>query len=121
MSRNKWNDRERLILEKIMKAKRRPYSGALPVYKEDAASENILYQLKSTESGSISVKELDILNLINHARAEHKHSAFVLDYVNGPLLLCATLQDFVKIAEALVNEGVLFIKDEKKDEIEVEL
>lgn len=106
----KWSDRERLILERILHAKRQPLSGAAWLHKEDGVTPELLYQLKSTTHRSIALHLDDLLTLRTHAQATHKTPVFVLDFVGGPLLLCVGLSDILRLAQALVHDGALFIQ-----------
>lgn len=57
-----------------------PLSGSGWLYKEDGESEHILCQLKSTDREQITVKLLDVRQLIKHSRIAHKTPVFVLDF-----------------------------------------
>lgn len=57
-------------------------SGAGWVEKEDGESEDILCQLKSTDHQSISVKQVDLRQLENHAAVSHKIPVFAIQFLN---------------------------------------
>jgi len=110
MKKRQWNDRERLILKRILHAQRQPASGANWLFKEDGVAPELLYQLKSTEHRSITLQLDDLLILRTHAQALQKAPVFVLDFVGGPLLLCVGLSDIFRVAQALFQDGAISIK-----------
>ena len=57
-------------------------SGAGWIAKEDGESEDILCQLKSTDHQSISVKQVDLRQLENHAAVSHKIPVFAIQFLN---------------------------------------
>ncbi|HTJ49411.1 MAG TPA: hypothetical protein VL443_08175 [Cyclobacteriaceae bacterium] len=82
--------------KKIMRnlgARPQPLSGAGDVFKEDGESPIFLYQLKSTEKESYSLKLLDILILIKNAIISNKIPVFVINFVKGPRLVCFKEED----------------------------
>lgn len=111
-AKNKWGQREKYILEKILHLRRQPLSGAGIFAKEDAIGEHLFAQLKSTEGESIKIQRQDVQMLFQHAQTFN--SLFVLDFVNGPLLLCMTLEQLVAVTTELVNNGsVSFIQEQQ--------
>lgn len=119
MMSSKWTKRERLILEHVLKMRRQPASGAGQLHKEDGVSEDLLVQLKSTEQQTIGIHRDDVLILLRHAQTTGKRPVFALDFVDGPLLLCVRLEDFIDVACSLLATDVCFIhQKEKKQEQE---
>ena len=57
-------------------------SGAGWVEKEDGESEDVLCQLKSTDHQSISIKQVDLRQLENHAAVSHKVPVFAIQFLN---------------------------------------
>ena len=57
-------------------------SGAGWIAKEDGESEDILCQLKSTDHQSISIKQVDLRQLENHAAVSHKVPVFAIQFLN---------------------------------------
>ena len=55
-------------------------SGSGTLEKEDGYSDNVLCQLKSTESRSLTVHVEDVEKLAYHAAVEHKAPVFALNF-----------------------------------------
>jgi hypothetical protein len=55
-----------------------PLSGAGYIFKEDGENERVIAQLKSTEAKSISIKKIDIDDLVKHGRISRKIPVFVV-------------------------------------------
>lgn len=114
--KNKWGKREEYLAE-TLGMKRQPLSGAGLFDKEDLVSKDgkTLAQIKSTEGESIKIQKQDVLKLYQHTIESRKKNAFfVLDFVDGPLLLCMTKEQLFQIAESL------FAKEEVKEVQETE-
>lgn len=108
-SSNKWGKREEYIAS-VLKMKRQAMSGAGLFDKEDLAGHGILAQLKSTEGDSIRIQRQDVQKLYQHAGTQE--AAFLLDFVNGPLLLCVSLDQLIALTKALVQAGVITITEQ---------
>ncbi len=90
-----------------------PGSGSGWVNKEDGENEHILAQLKSTDKGSYSLKQLDLQKLEYNASVAQKIPIFLVQFLksNDMYVLC-NLQDIPEIAE-YINTGE--IKDKGND------
>jgi len=81
-------------------------SGNTWVEPEDGEDERFLYQLKSTQNKSISMKLDDILMLCHNAKILHKHPAFLID-ICGVQLVCVRPEHLPALAEMYANEEEL--------------
>lgn len=113
---NKWGKREEHIA-KILGLKRVAMSGAGMFDKEDMVGNNIRAQLKSTEGESIKIQKSDVLKLFMHSR-KNELSVFVLDFVDGPLLVSMPFEQLVLVAEALINSGALHLEQNVQAELQ---
>lgn len=112
---DKWRKREEYIA-KVLKMKRVAMSGAGLFDKEDIVGHGITAQLKSTEGESIRIQKEDIQKLYKHAK--ETNSLFLLDFVDGPFLLCMSLDQLVDITRSLIQGQVVAITQEIEEEQE---
>ena len=71
------------------------------IIKEDGQSDKIIAQLKSTEGSQITIKLSDLNILLYNATVTHKLPIFINQFVGGPILISARLEDFVDVAKYL--------------------
>lgn len=112
---DKWRKREEYIA-RVLKMKRVALSGAGLFDKEDIVGHGITAQLKSTEGESIRIQKEDIQKLYKHAK--EANSLFLLDFVDGPFLLCMSLDQLVDITRSLIQGQVVAITQEIEEEQE---
>lgn len=117
-----WFEREKKVMEKLG-LRPQPQSGA-GWRKEDGENDYVLCQLKSTDGQSIRVDRLDVEKLFYHADCINKIPIFVMDFVNGPLLIGIPPEELGNIADYL-NKGLFekatssyveMLDDEEDDE-----
>lgn len=60
-----------------------PNSGSGWIVKEDGQNDNIICQLKSTDTNSIKVNKLDIDKLLHNAAVEHKIPVFAVQFLKS--------------------------------------
>ena len=77
-----------------------PASGA-GIIKEDGQNDYVIAQLKSTIRDAITVHLSDVQVLNANAEIAHKLPVFILQFVNGPILLCVQPNDISAVAEYL--------------------
>jgi hypothetical protein len=99
---------EKKVIEEINKKlgsqfKAQPGSGNGWVKKEDGEDDFCLLQLKSTQGKQISVKKVDVEELLLHANIAHKTPVFALDF-GDIVLLCIQPEDVKKIANSYEGE-----------------
>lgn len=90
-------------------------SGNKWIDKEDGKNEYILAQLKSTEKSSIAIKLVDFNQLEYNANIAHKVPLFIVQFVDGPILLCLKPEDLKDVCDYLVLD-----KKNKREIVEVE-
>ena len=79
-----------------------PFSGAGWVEKEDGENENVLVQLKSTESSSYRIDMLDIKKLEYHSSVSHKIPVFIVQFLkHDKIYALVNLEDLEELNEAL--------------------
>lgn len=79
-----------------------PFSGAGWVEKEDGENENVLVQLKSTESSSYRIDILDIKKLEYHSSVSHKIPVFIVQFLkHDKIYALVNLEDLEELNEAL--------------------
>lgn len=68
--------------------------------KEDGENDFILCQLKSTDAQSISVKQIDIHKLVEHAGLSRRLPVFAIQFLNtNEVWLMARPEDFTEVAK----------------------
>lgn len=103
-----WFKNEKEVMEKLG-LEPVPGSGS-GVRKEDGENDYILCQLKSTSAESISIKKIDVEKLYYHADQIGKIPLFVIQFLNGPLLIASPPDELKNLSKYLNNE--LFEKAE---------
>lgn len=98
-----WYANERKVIEKLG-LKSTPRSGAGEILKEDGYNENVICQLKSTESNQVSFKRLDVEKLLYHATVDRKIPIFVVQFVDGPILVATVPAELEYLSKYLNGE-----------------
>lgn len=106
-----WLKNEKEVIKKLG-LKPTPQSGAGELLKEDGHNEHIICQLKSTNKNQITIKKLDIEKLQYHADVDKKIPIFVIQFLDGPLLIATTPTELGNISKYL--DLGLFDKTEVK-------
>lgn len=87
-------------------------SGSGWIQKEDGESEHFLCQLKSTDKESISMRQMDIRALRNHAAEAHKIPVFALQFLSSDEVWVAVREsDLQEIKDILSGKE----KEEKEE------
>lgn len=81
-----------------------PQSGAGELWKEDGHNDYVICQLKSSEKESIRVNKLDIEKLLYHAEIDNKIPIFVIEFIDGPMMIAAPPEELGNLAKYLNNE-----------------
>ena len=102
-----WFDNEKKVMKKLG-LRPVPGSGSGELHKEDGENDYILCQLKSTEAASFKLNRLDIEKLLYHAELVNKIPIFVVQFMNGPMLIGTVPEELGNIAQYL-NED-LFVR-----------
>jgi hypothetical protein len=102
-TQKQWREREKQVMHRLG-AKANPLSGASWLYKEDGRTGKALFQLKSTEKLSYTIKTDTLLELYKNALIEGKIPIFVVDFVNGDMLLCIRPGDLAKLVGQSVTD-----------------
>jgi hypothetical protein len=76
-------------------------SGAGWISKEDGENQKIIAQLKSTEGKSVSVKKIDIDDLVKHGRISRKVPVFVVCFYGSEPWVMARASQLGKAAKYL--------------------
>ena len=119
-----WYANERKVIKKLG-LKSTPRSGAGEILKEDGYNENVICQLKSTESNQISFKRLDVEKLLYHATVDRKIQIFVVQFVDGPILVATVPAELEYLSKYLNGEAfekakpIEIIKHEQKNIIKI--
>lgn len=79
MKQRNWRQREKAVL-RMCGLTPVPLSGAGFHQKEDGKCLHFLAQVKGTEGKALSVKRLDLEQLVGHAREIGRYAIFLLDY-----------------------------------------
>lgn len=106
--REQWVKREKKTLLRIGLSPQ-PGSGNGEMRKEDGESDRLLAQLKSTAGKAISLRLLDWQQLDKHAFAAGKTPLFLLEFVDGPLLLCFRPDDFPAVVKHFEENTDVFV------------
>lgn len=109
---NKWAKREDDIMKSLGLRPQPGSGGFIWTLKEDGESDEIIAQLKSTDGKVVGVARQDVKDLIYHAHVAHKLPLFVIDFVNGTLLLAMRPFDVAAIADAIKDAPI--VKGDKK-------
>lgn len=82
-------------------------SGAGFAQKEDGENDHILCQLKSTDYGSIAVKQKDLGILEQHAMTSHKIPVFALQYIDTGEVWIMTKPEYLPELSEYLNTGTI--------------
>lgn len=98
-----WFENEKKVMQKLG-LRPQAQSGA-GWRKEDGESDDVLCQLKSTDGQSMRIQRLDVEKLIYHADCVNKIPVFVIQFMNGPVLVCVPPDEIGNISDYL-NKGL---------------
>lgn len=98
-----WYKNEKEVMKKLG-LKPTPGSGSGDVFKEDGYNDFVLCQLKSTDANQIAIKRLDVEKLMFHSDTVRKVPVFVLQFINGPLLIATVPDEIGNLSKYLNNE-----------------
>lgn len=98
-----WYANERKVIEKLG-LKSTPRSGAGEILKEDGYNDDIICQLKSTESNQVSFKRLDVEKLLYHATVDRKIPIFVVQFIDGPMLIATVPAELENLSKYLKGQ-----------------
>lgn len=98
-----WFKNEKKVLKKIGLTPV-PGSGSGELHKEDGENEHILCQLKSTEQGSATIRRKDVETLLYHSELVNKIPLFVIQFMEGPMLIATVPEELGNIAQYLNEE-----------------
>lgn len=96
-------------------------SGAGFAQKEDGENDHILCQLKSTDYGSIGVKQKDLSTLEQHAMISHKIPVFVLQYIDTGEVWVMTKPEYLPELSQYLKTGVIGTRKDFFEENEQKL
>ena len=82
-------------------------SGAGFAQKEDGENDHVLCQLKSTDYGSIAVKQKDLGVLEQHAMVSHKIPVFALQYIDTGEVWVMTKPEYLPELSEYMNTGII--------------
>lgn len=92
-----------------------PQSGAGWIIKEDGENENVMVQLKSTDSQSYRIDMLDIKKLEYHAEVSHKIPIFLIQFLKQDKIYALIEVENLEDANSVLKE-----KEQKRNEYSVD-